>query len=461
MISTATEENGYLHLPRGCEESLTDLLETGDIPYHISDETMDGHPLHVSFIGELRPNQQPAADAMLQHHTGVLSATTAFGKTVIAAYLIAQRKVNTLILVHRQNLLHQWAQTMSDFLRFEEKLPPLPKRRGRGRPRSFVGQFSGGKDTREGFVDIAILQSLTSSSQIHELVQNYGMVIVDECHHVSAAGFEQVLWKVNARFVYRLTATPTRPDGHGPVITLQCGPVRYRVNAKEQAARQGFDRVVIPRFIRFSCPITAKRLDYADACTAMATDALRNQLILLDACAALAESRTPLLLIERLEHAQILYQLLSPHCANTFLLSGKGSAKEKRTLPDTLHAVPDDAPLAVIAIGKYAGEGFDLPRLDTLLLTMPIVWKGTLAQYVGRLHRPPPNKQEVRIYDYVDLRVPMLEHMYHKRLPSYTSLAYTVKTAAADPSGKAPPAIITSGNELHNSIGSDLDATQK
>lgn len=461
VISTATEEGAYLHLPRGCEESLIALLGAGGIPYSISDETMSGRPLCVSFIGELRPDQQPAADAMLQHHTGVLSATTAFGKTVIAAYMIAQRKVNTLILVHRQNLLHQWVQAMSNFLRFEEELPPSPKRRGRGRQRSFIGRFGSGKDTREGFVDIAILQSLTSSNQVHTLVRNYGMVIVDECHHVSAAGFEQVLWKINARFVHGLTATPTRPDGHGPIITLQCEPIRYRVSAKEQAARQEFSRILIPRFTRFSCPITTERLDYADTCTAMAKDVLRNQLILSDACAVLAEGRTPLLLTERLEHAQILYQLLSPHCTNTFLLSGKGSAKEKRTLLEALHAVPDGAPLAVIAIGKYAGEGFDLPRLDTLLLTMPIVWKGTLAQYVGRLHRPMPNKNEVRIYDYVDLRVPMLEHMYHKRLPSYTSLAYTIKTAAVDSSEQMPPAIITAGNELHNSIGSNLDAAQK
>ena len=252
IISTAAETDGFLVLPRGCEEPLCALLQDAGADYAIQDETCPGRPLHIAFTGTLRPDQQPAADALLAHRNGVLSATTAFGKTVVAAWLIAQRGVNTLILVHTQALLNQWQAALSQFLRIDESLPPQPKRRGRQRKRCLIGQIGGGKNTAAGFVDIAMLQSLVRGGEVDLRVREYGLVIVDECHHVSAAGFEQVLRAVPARYVYGLTATPARADGHGPIITMQCGPVRYEVSAKEQAERQGFARVVVPRFTRFS-----------------------------------------------------------------------------------------------------------------------------------------------------------------------------------------------------------------
>lgn len=254
-----------------------------------------------------------------------------------------------------------------------------------------------------------MLQSLVHGGEIDPRVREYGVVIVDECHHVSAAGFEQVLRAVPARYVYGLTATPARADGHGPIITMQCGPIRYQVSAKEQAERQGFARVVVPRFTRFALPLTTEKATYGKICEALARDMLRNDRIVHDACDLLAQGRTPLLPTERLDHAKTLAAALRPCCPHVFLLSGRGTAKEKRALLDALAAVPVGQPLAVVAIGKYAGEGFDLPRLDALLLTMPVVWKGTLTQYTGRLHRAAPGKREVLLYDYVDLRVPMLE----------------------------------------------------
>lgn len=278
-----------------------------------------------------------------------------------------------------------------------------------------------------------MLQSLVRGGEVDLRVREYGLVIVDECHHVSAAGFEQVLRDVPARYVYGLTATPSRADGHGPIITMQCGPVRYQVSAKEQAKRQGFVRVVVPRFTRFSLPLTAEKPTYGKICEALIQDTLRNDLIVQDARDLLAQGRTPLLLTERLEHAKILAVTLRTFCPHVFLLSGRGTVKEKRAQLDELAAVPAGEPLAVVAIGKYAGEGFDLPRLDTLLLTMPVVWKGTLTQYTGRLHRAAPGKREVLLYDYVDVRVPMLEQQYRRRLRSYAALAYTVRGAVAKP----------------------------
>ena len=420
----------------------------------------------LSTVRTLRPDQQPAVDALLAHRNGVLSATTAFGKTVVAAWLIAQRGVNTLILVHTQALLNQWQAALSQFLQIDEQLPPQPKRRGRQRKRCLIGQIGGGKHTAAGFVDIAMLQSLVHGGEIDPRVREYGVVIVDECHHVSAAGFEQVLRAVPARYVYGLTATPARADGHGPIITMQCGPIRYQVSAKEQAERQGFARVVVPRFTRFALPLTTEKATYGKICEALARDMLRNDRIVHDACDLLAQGRTPLLLTERLDHAKTLAAALRPCCPHVFLLSGRGTAKEKRALLDALAAAPVGQPLAVVAIGKYAGEGFDLPRLDALLLTMPVVWKGTLTQYTGRLHRAAPGKREVLLYDYVNLRVPMLEQQYRRRLRSYAALAYTVRGTAEKPesseqTAQREAAVFVSCEQFPQRFAADLEGATR
>ena len=463
IISTAAEVDGFLVLPRGCEEALCALLPDAGADYAIQDETCPGRPLRITFTGALRPDQQPAADALLAHRNGVLSATTAFGKTVVAAWLIAQRGVNTLVLVHTQALLNQWQAALSQFLQIDEELPPQPKRRGRQRKRCLIGQIGGGKNTAAGFVDIAMLQSLVRGGEVDLRVREYGLVIVDECHHVSAAGFEQVLRAVPARYVYGLTATPARADGHGPIIMMQCGPVRYEVSAKEQAERQGFARVVVPRFTRFALSLTTEKATYGKMCEALAQNTLRNDLIVQDARDLLAQGRTPLLLTERLEHAKILAATLRTFSPQVFLLSGRGTVKEKRAQLDELAAVPAGEPLAVVAIGKYAGEGFDLPRLDALLLTMPVVWKGTLTQYTGRLHRAAPGKRAVLLSDDADARVPMLEQQYRRRLRSYAALAYTVRGSTAisnldDHTAQKEAAIFVSCEQFSQQFTEDLEA---
>lgn len=436
IICAAEERDGYLTLPRCCEDSLIDLLEQSGAAYEIDDQTCPGRPIRVSFKGTLRDEQQPAADALLAHNNGVLSATTAFGKTVVAAYLIAQRKVNTLVLVHTQSLLNQWKRSLSEFLDIDETLPELPKKRGRRKERSVIGQLGGSKDNLSGFVDIAIMQSLISENEVRDLVKDYGMVIVDECHHVSAVSFEQVLKEVNARYVYGLTATPTRQDGHHPIIHMQCGPIRYQVDAREQAQKRPFDHAVIPRFTAFAQPVTdGKPWAITEAYAAMQTDEARNQMIVSDVLDVSRSGRTPIVLTERYDHAKILAATLQEHCGNVVLLSGKGSAKAKRELLEQLTQIDSDTPLILVATGKYVGEGFDLPRLDTLFLAMPVSWKGTLAQYAGRLHRSYTGKQEVLIYDYVDFRIPMLERMYHKRLSGYAAIGYTVRGSKTAPAG--------------------------
>lgn len=459
IICAAEERDGFLALPRCCEMDLIELLENAGAAYEITDQTCSGNPIRVSFKGTLRQEQIPAAEALLEHENGVLSATTAFGKTVIAAYLIGQRKVNTLILVHTQALLNQWKQSLSEFLEINETLPELPKKRGRKKERSLIGQLGGTKRNLSGIVDVAIIQSLISDNEVKDLVKDYGMVIVDECHHVSAVSFEKVLKEVNARYVYGLTATPTRQDGHQPIIHMQCGPVHYQVDAKAQAEKRPFAHAVIPKFTAFAQPLTdTVPWKITDAYAAMQTDEERNGKIISDVLDAIAAGRTALVLTERYDHAKLLTELLTAKGQRVVLLSGKGTAKEKQELLQELAGISAGESLALVATGRYVGEGFDYPRLDTLFLAMPISWKGTLAQYAGRLHRNYERKQEVLIYDYVDIRVPMLERMYQKRLSGYAAIGYTVR---GDKTNSSAVNRIFSQEEYWGAFSEDVSNAQK
>lgn len=450
IICTAEEREGYLALPRCCEDSLIELLENANAAYEIEDKTFAGRPIDVSFNGILRAEQIPAAEALLKHRNGVLSATTAFGKTVIAAYLIGQRKVNTLVLVHTQALLNQWKVSLSEFLKLNEVLPELPKKRGRKKERSLIGQLGGTKNTLSGFVDIAIIQSLISGEEVRELVKDYGMVIVDECHHVSAVSFERVMKEVNAKYVYGLTATPTRQDGHQPIIHMQCGPIRHQVDAKEQAQKRAFDHYLLPRFTTYrSVADKGIAAVYKD----LAENEMRNAYIIKDVHEALSNGRTPIILTERREHVLLLADRLTGHCKNVITLFGTASPKQRKETMDALQAVPENEPLVIVATGKYVGEGFDYPRLDTLFLALPIAWKGKVAQYAGRLHRNHPGKQEVQIYDYVDIHVPMLDKMYQKRLKGYAAIGYRVKT---DGTPQTNPDLIYDGKSFYPVFCEDI-----
>lgn len=431
VLDCGYEDDDYIGLPRGCMDALQSLLEEQGVPVILNDRRCEGRSIDVEFKGVLRPEQEPAAQALLAENIGVLSATTAFGKTVIGAYLIGQRKTNTLILVQSSALLEQWKSSLKQFLDIREFLPEPPKKRGRQKKLHLIGQIGSGKNTRSGIIDIAIMQSLFEGEEktVRSFVAEYGMVIVDECHHVAAFTFESVLKAVEAKYVYGLSATPVRKDGHHPIIFMQCGPVRYLVDAKSQAEKRAFNHFVIPRFTRTRLP---NAVGIQDLYAGVIGNANRNELLVSDTRKLIQEGRTPILLTERKEHAMQLAKMLNDKVKNVFLLIGSDKQKDKREKLAALQAVPASDDVVVVATGKYIGEGFDSPRLDTLLLVMPISWKGTLAQYAGRLHRNYEGKREVRIYDYVDIHVPTLERMYHKRLKGYAELGYQVKFGASD-----------------------------
>lgn len=452
------EDADFLGIPRGGWPALKSLLESSGVSVEVRDERNSGRPIAVSFTGELRPEQAQAANALLGREIGVLQAATAFGKTVVAAYLIGQKKVNTLILVHTNALQEQWRKALEQFLDIQEARPEEPEGRGRKRMRTRIGQLGGGKQNCSGIVDIANLQSLFVRTEtertVKTLIEEYGMIIVDECHHGAAQTYEKVLKAAPARCVYGLTATPKRKDRLEPIIFLQCGPIVYRSAVEQSGEERGFFRYVMPRFTRMRLPETAT---IQDSYRAMIGHAARNEQILKDASEAIARGRTPILLTERTEHARILAAGMADRADHVLLMIGSEKAREKREKLEILQQIPAEESLAVVATGSYVGEGFDLPRLDTLLLTMPISWEGRLEQYAGRLHRGWEGKTEVMIYDYVDIRVPMLERMYRRRLKGYGKIGYRIW------SGRPEEAIsrIFTGQEWREQFRDDLNMARK
>ncbi len=409
VIGCAEELPQYIALPRGCHDDLEELLREHGVALALEERRHAGEGVSFEFAGELTAVQQQAARALLREDIGVFVAPPGMGKTALGTYLMAERGRSTIVLVHRRPLLDQWVAQISMFLGIEEKE---------------IGRIGGGKRKPNGRIDVAMIQSLVRHGQIDALLDTYGHVIVDECHHVPAVSFERVLAAVKARYVLGLTATPYRRDGHHPILDMQLGPVRFAVDSKSQSARRPFDHRLIVRE-------TAFRLDSARAdagiqgiYAALAEDDARNRLILDDVLHALSEGRSPILLTERRDHLEYFAGQVRGFVRHLVVLQGGMTAKERRELGARLAAVPEGEERLVLATGRYIGEGFDDARLDTLFLAMPVSWKGTLVQYAGRLHRLHPKKAEVRIFDYVDREVPMLLRMFEKRLRTYRAIGY-------------------------------------
>lgn len=425
IISCAELFAKHVALPRGCLDDLLRLLGDVGIAAAVRDERQQGQTIGTRFLGELTPEQDQAAAALLPHETGVLAATTAFGKTVIAAKMIAARDRNTLVLVHRRQLLDQWVARLQTFL----DIPP-----------NKLGVIYGGKRKPTGIIDVALMQSLVRQGVVSDLVADYGHVVVDECHHLSAVGFEAIARGAKAKYVLGLSATVTRKDGHHPIIFMQCGPIRHRVDAKKQAAIRPFDHKVVFRRTEFRA--ARNDPDEKPAIQALyaklAQDKVRNDLIFDDILSALEAGRSPVVITERKDHLDLLSDRLSKFAKNVIVLRGGMSARQSRAATESLATIPAGEERILVATGRYLGEGFDDARLDTLFLTMPISWRGILAQYAGRLHRLHATKHDVIIYDYVDGNEPMLAKMAVKREAGYRSLGYRAVDSAELDLGPSP-----------------------
>ena len=447
-IDCSGETEDALLLPRGNLGYIQKLLNDCNTFYEITDEREKGIGIDVDFTAELYEEQKEALQALLKSDIGILSAGTGFGKTVTAAALIAKRKTNTIILVQTHTLLEQWKKAIKRFLNYE------------------AGTIAAGKDMSTGIIDIAIIKSLTekNSDAVKLRRHIYGMLIVDECHHVSAFGTETLVKSFRAKYVYGLTATPVRRDGRQKIIFMQCGQILYATTAKQMNRVQNFEHYFIPRFTSFHIAADNQantQPSIQNYYSEMVKAEARNILIMSDVKAAVKEGRTPLVLSDRIEHLKLLKECLKDAAANVIMITGKGTQKEKKEQLEVLSKVPASESLIVLATGKYAGEGFDNPRLDTLTLAMPFSWKGTLAQYCGRLHRNFAGKEEVLIYDYVDFRVPAFDRMYRNRLKGYKQLGYTIKPVSDSKQNETLPSKLYSTGDYKTDFIQDCISAKK
>ena len=414
IIGCAQNYPQHIALPRGCLEAAQALLQENGIACELHDERCRGQILDVRFKGTLRLDQEAAVAGLLTHDTGVLCAPTAFGKTVVAANLIARRGVNTLVLVHRTELLKQWQERLQTFL---------------GVSNEVIGVIGGGAARPTGQIDIAVMQSLSRKSDVNPLVAHYGQVIVDECHHVGALSFDAILKKVKARFVHGLTATPIRRDGQQPIIFMQCGPLRYTAARPSGAPH---DLEVSPRYYQARIDVSSGS-GIQEVFRLLANDQGRTEAIALEIQSAYRQGRKVLVLTERTEHLNAIMAALEGKVPPPFALHGRISRKLRVQLIAALDELPADAPRILLATGKLVGEGFDHPPLDTLVLAMPVSWKGTLQQYAGRLHRDHATKTDVRIVDFVDTGHLALLRMWDKRQRGYKAMGYRMAEPTINP----------------------------
>lgn len=422
---------GYIQIPIGLYGTLISKLEQANIKYIINDERQPGRKIKASFNGELREEQKPALAEMIKSDNGILHAATAFGKTVVCSAIIAERKVNTLILLESSALMEQWKESLERFLIIDEELPEYHTKTGRVKTRkSIIGKLQGAHDSMTGIIDIAMVRSICKKGEAHEILNSYGMVIVDECHHAASDTMANVLKQVKAKYVYGVTATPKRTDGLEKINYMLLGPIRYSYTSKEKVIAQGIPHLVYPRFTRVmpARGVINEKMHPNEAYDILHNDEIRDEQIIEDISACIKQGRTPVVLSKYKDHSEKLYHRLKEYANHVFLMTGNNSKKVHRQILEQMKLVSENETMILVATGSLIGEGFDFPRLDTLFMAMPVSARNIVEQYAGRLNRDFDGKQNVIVYDYVDSHIPMFDNMYAKRLKAYKQIGYEVCT---------------------------------
>lgn len=421
--------SGYIEIPRGLYSTLIENMEQAKISYEIEDERQIGRNINVEFKGELREEQKDAMNEMLKFDNGILHAATAFGKTVVCSAIIAEKKVNTLIILESSALIEQWKESLEKFLDIDEELPEYKTKTGKLKVRKeLVGKLQGAHDSMTGIVDIAMAGSLCKKGEFHNFLNQYGMVLVDECHHAASDTISNVLKEVKAKYVYGVTATPKRGDGLEKINYMLLGPIRYSYTAKEKAKSQGIEHLVYPRFTPIVAPrgVITEKMHPNEAYDIIRDNEIRDDLIIGDIRECVSVGRTPVVLSRYKEHSEKLYGRLKDYADHVFLMTGNNSKKDHKKILEQLYQVDARESMILIATGSLIGEGFDFPRLDTLFMAMPVSFRSVVEQYAGRLNRDYEGKENVIVYDYVDSHIPMFDNMYAKRLKAYKQIGYEV-----------------------------------
>lgn len=422
-----------LVLPRGVLDRALALLETAGASVVVQDARLPGARIPWIFSGELRPEQTHAVKAMSAHDNGVLCAPPGAGKTVMGCALVARARTSALVLVHRSVLLDQWRDAAMRFL---------------GLKRKDVGLLRGKTSRPTLRFDLAMLPSLARAEDYASLFSHYGVVIVDECHHLPAATFEVVLKACASRRIYGLTATPTRKDRLEKLMFFQLGPLRHTLATAASETR----RTVRIRHTAFApspdLPTTsAARVPIHEVWASLVADEARSDLIVHDVLACSRDGRSPLVLADRTAYLDTLERKFAPLASETacYRLDGKVGKKARQTILASISRHHDDGtPFVLFATASLVGEGLDIPRLDTLFLTMPLSFKGRLVQYAGRLHRRHEAKTEVIIYDYLDSGHPLTQSMSRRRASAYAQMGYVTEE------GDGPPIAGTSSVNQFN-----------
>lgn len=413
-LTAASIDNEFLRLPRGILQKLKQFSDC-----QLSVNFTKVPEIDVNFRGKLREEQQSSVKALRSHNLGIICAHTGFGKTVVGCYLIAKRHARTLVIVPTTNIAKQWQHSADKFL--EIKNHPFVEKTPTGRivKKQKTEMITGARDHPSHLVDIINIRKIARMNQQgrSELFQHYSQVIVDECHHISAITFEKVLKDANTKYIVGLTATPERSDGLQQFVYYRCGDIVYRGGQKENVL---IHRYLYPRYSGFGEVVSShQNLNYAAKITQLVNDEDRNNEIVNDVIGCFQEGRHMLLLSDRIKHLQTLKRLIGDRLKqkNVYLITGgtKGSLNVRTGTKN---------PYLILSTNKYVGEGFDLPSLDTLFLTLPFSWKGNTTQYLGRLERDLSHKDELRVYDYIDIADETFAKMYRKRVPVYKKLGY-------------------------------------
>ena len=411
FIKCYEEDLARIHLPRGVLSGLTDIVGRAGSKLAVTDARKRLEPCSFAFRGTLTPLQQDAVTKLLADELGVLVAPPGTGKTVMGCAVIAARNLPTLVLVHRQPLLDQWRLQLATLL----ALPP-----------DQIGQIGGGKRRPTGVIDVAMIQSLKATSDLESFFGAYGLVVIDECHHLPAFSFESAVKRAPNRYFLGMTATPYRRDGLQDIITMQCGPIRHQITDRQADGRSEL-------ILQLGVRETSVTLDMSEETPiqqllgALTHEEDRNAIVCDDVLRALAEGRRCLVLSQRTEHCRVLARSLAEMGKAPFMLDGGATKKARVAMLETIQNRPREEELLVIATGQYLGEGFDCPQLDTLFLAFPVSFKGKLVQYTGRLMRQCEGKTVVQVYDYADTRVPVLKRMFEKRMKTYRALGFLEK----------------------------------
>lgn len=433
VIYLGEDINDYIKIPRGLLETLLNKCHPSNIEYEIIDKREKGKPINVSFTGKLRDEQLTAASDLLNYDNGVLNAATAFGKTVVSSYLISQRKVNTLIIMQSVSLIEQWVDELHRFLEINEDLPVYKTKTGKEKQRKdLIGVLHGSKNTLTGIIDVVSVNSIYDKEGNSRLSQPYGMVIVDECHHGASHIFENVLRQINSKYVYGVSANDKRIDRLEKKVYMQLGPIGHQYTSRERIKKQTIDHYVYPRFTRIMALGDSKN-DLNSAYAFISKNENRNNMIISDIKKCIEENRTPIVLTRYKEHAKSLYESLKKDVlAHTYLIYGDHSLKENEETRKTILSLSHDEPFILVATSQSVGEGFNVPRLDTLFLTSPVSGEPLVDQFLGRINRDYKYKKSAIVYDYVDSHIHYFNNMYKKRLSAYRKIGFDVITNLVD-----------------------------